>query len=59
MLYYAQVIDSTMLPALTQISATQANPTETTKNAIKRLLDYAHTYKNAYVRLGLGFGLGN
>ena len=50
LLYYARAIDSTMLPALGQIAASQANPTENTKKAIKRLLDYANTYSNGTVR---------
>ena len=29
-LYYARAIDSTILPALSKISSTQANPTEAT-----------------------------
>ena len=39
-----------MLPALSQISTTQANPTENTKKAIQELLDYANTYRNASLR---------
>ena len=49
-LYYARAIDSTMLPALNDIASQQAKPTEKTKEKCKRLLDYAATYPNTYVR---------
>ena len=49
-MYYARAIDCTMLPALTQIAASQANHTEKTRKAIKRLSDYAHTYSQTSVR---------
>ena len=49
-LYYARAIDSTMLPALNEIASAQAQPTQKTKQKLQRLLDYANTYKNAYLR---------
>ena len=49
-LYYARAIDSTMLPALNEIASQQAKPTVRTMQKCLRLLDYAATYPNAYVR---------
>ena len=50
MLYYARTVDSTMLPAINEISSQQSKPTEKTWEACKMLLDYALTYPNAKVR---------
>ena len=50
LLYYARALDGTMLPALNTIGSEQAKPTEHTKHKCKRLLDYAATYPNAYIR---------
>ena len=50
LLYYARALDGTMLPALNTIGSEQAKPTESTKNKCKKLLDYAATYPNAYIR---------
>jgi hypothetical protein len=50
MLYYARTLDSTMLPAINEISSQQSNPTENTWKACKMLLDYACTYPNAKIR---------
>mmetsp|Transcript_11265 Transcript_11265/g.15885 ORF Transcript_11265/g.15885 Transcript_11265/m.15885 type:complete len:463 (+) Transcript_11265:115-1503(+) len=50
LLYYARALDGTMLAALNEISTTQAKPTEHTLDKCKRLLDYAATYQNAYLR---------
>ena len=50
LLYYARALDGSMLPTLSQIADTQANPTQNTKKAIHRLLDYANTYPNACFR---------
>ena len=50
MLYYARTADSTMLPAINEISSQQSKPTEKTWEACKMLLDYALTYPNAKVR---------
>ena len=49
-LYYARAIDSTMLPALNQIGSQQSLPTKHVLEKIQRLMDYANTYPNAYVR---------
>ena len=49
-LYYARALEHTMLPALNEIGTTQAKPTEKTMNAVKQLLDYAHTRPNAKIR---------
>ena len=49
-LYYARALDSTMLPALNQIGAQQAQPTQLVMQKVQRLMDYANTYKDAYVR---------
>ena len=48
--YYACTVDSTMLPAINEISSQQANPTENTWRACEMLLDYACTYPNAKIR---------
>ena len=50
LLYYARTVDSTMLPAINEISAQQSSPTEKTWEACKMLLDYACTYPNAKIR---------
>ena len=50
LLYYGRGIDCTILPALTQIAMSQANPTVNTKKAVQRLLDYVATYNNTTVR---------
>ena len=50
LLYYARAIDGTMLPALNEIASQQAKPTVQTKFKCLRLLDYAATYQNAFVR---------
>ena len=44
-LYYALGIDSTMLPAINQISMQQSQPTQATMNKCKRSMGYANTYK--------------
>ena len=49
-LYYARAIDSTMLPALNEIGAQQASPTDNTLKACKMLMDYASTFPNAVIR---------
>ena len=49
-LYYARAIDSTTLPALNEISASQAQPTQKTKAAAQQLMDYLHTHPNTFVR---------
>ena len=50
LLYYGRAIDSTILPALAQISTQQATPTINTKKALQRLLDYVNTYNKTSVR---------
>ena len=49
-LYYGRAIDHTILPALNEIASSQAQPTQTTKDKVQRLLDYANTFPNAYIR---------
>ena len=49
-LYYARALDSTMLPALNQIGAQQAKPTQSIMRKVQRLMNHANTYSNAYVR---------
>jgi hypothetical protein len=50
LLYYARAVDATMLPAINEISGSQASPTQKTKNACTMLLDYAATYPLAIIR---------
>ena len=49
-LYYGRAVDNTILTALNEISAAQAQPTEKTKEKIQMLLDYLNTYPNAKIR---------
>jgi len=49
-LYYAQVLDYTMLPALSDISQTQAKPTEHTQDEMAMLMDYCATYLSSIIR---------
>ena len=50
LLYYARALESTLLPTLNQLGTQQALPTTNPKKALERALDYAHTYKNAYLQ---------
>ena len=50
LLYYARAVDATMLPAINEISGSQASPTKKTKKACTMLLDYAATYPLAIIR---------
>ena len=50
LLYYARCVDASMLPALGDISAQQAAPTQATLRAANQLLDYAYTHPDAVVR---------
>jgi len=50
LLYYSRAVDPTMLPALNDISTSQAAPTVETKNKIQWLLDFVATYANATIR---------
>ena len=49
-LFYGRAIDYTTLPALNEIASAQAKPRETTKKKAQQLMDYLHTYPNAYLR---------
>jgi len=49
-LYYSRVIDNTMLTAINRISAAQSAPTQATKQATSKLLDYAATYPDTILR---------
>ena len=50
LLYYARAIDNTILTALNEIAAAQSAPTEKTRKACNRLLDYVATYPNVKLR---------
>jgi hypothetical protein len=50
LLYYARAVDATMLPALGTIAAQQSKANTTTANAVRQLLDYAHTHPDATIR---------
>jgi hypothetical protein len=50
LLYYARAVDATMLPAINEISGSQASPTQKTMSACRMLLDYAATYPLAILR---------
>lgn len=47
-LYYAQVLDNTMLPTLNDIGTQQSHPTTKIMETIQQLLDNANTYKNVH-----------
>ena len=49
-LYNARALNYTMLPALNEISSTQAKPTQYTQEECQQIMDYAATYPNVYVR---------
>mmetsp|Transcript_27292 Transcript_27292/g.38608 ORF Transcript_27292/g.38608 Transcript_27292/m.38608 type:complete len:116 (-) Transcript_27292:351-698(-) len=50
LLYYAQAIDSTMLPAIGTLSTQQSAPTNKTMEGITQLLNYCASNPNAIVR---------
>ena len=50
LLYYAQAIDGTILPALSSIATQQAKPTDNTLRKVKRLLDHVATYPNVFLQ---------
>ena len=50
LLYYGRAIDNTILPAVNELSITQAKPTEKTKEAANMLLDYLMTHPDAKIR---------
>ena len=49
-LYYSRVIDYTLLPALNSLASQQSQPTENTRQIAHRLMDYAATYPNTFIR---------
>ena len=49
-LYYARAVDSTILPALSELSSLQANPTEKTRDKSNMLLNYLAKNHTATVR---------
>ena len=49
-LYYARVVNNTILMALNDISMQQAKPTQNTLQRIQMLLNYLHTKLNATIR---------
>ena len=49
-MYYARVVDCTMLPALNSLSEAQTNPSQQTMDNVNKLLDYAYTRPNAKIR---------
>ena len=49
-LYYGRAIDASILPAINEIASAQSQPTQKTAEKTQRLMDYLHTYSNAYIR---------
>jgi hypothetical protein len=49
LLYYARLVDSTILTTLNAIATQQAAPTESTMEEIKQLLDYCASHEEAIV----------
>ena len=49
-LYYGRALDYAILPALNEIGLQQHMPTEIIRKKCNRLMDYLHTYKNAFIR---------
>ncbi len=49
LLYYAQCVNASMLPALGSLATQEANPTQNTMKKVKQLLDYAATHPDAIV----------
>ena len=49
-LYYARVVDSTLLPALNELSREQNKPTISTKQKAHHLMDYVDTFPHAFLR---------
>lgn len=49
-LYCGLMLDSTILPALNEIVATQSQPTKKTQQKAQRLMDYLNTHPNAHIR---------
>ena len=50
LLYYARTLEGTILPALNTIGMELATPNRKFKEKYERLLDYAATYPNAFIR---------
>ena len=48
-LHYAQAIDYIMLPALTDISSQQSQPTQENMKKLNQLIYYGDTYPNIYI----------
>ena len=53
LLYYARVIDSTLLPALNTLLYQQSQPTKNTKKLAIQLLDYVATYPDAIISVAI------
>ena len=53
-LYYGRAVDPSILPALNEISMSQAKPTKHTEKQLEMLMDYLHTYKSAVLRYHAG-----
>ena len=49
-LYYGRALDHTILPALNELGTEQAQPTQKTMDKVHRLMDYANTYPDVYIR---------
>ena len=49
-LYYARVVDMTILPSLNTLATSHSKPTATTKQKIGQLLDYLDTHSDAKLR---------
>ena len=49
-LYYARAIEGTMLPSLNSIGVHQAQPTESTRQELQQLMDYAATFPDVVLR---------
>ena len=50
LLFYARMVDNTMLVAIATLASAQANATEATMTAAVQLLNYAATHPNATIR---------
>ena len=48
-LYHARALDTSLLPAINEISRYQSQPTFDTKQKCQRLMDYVNTYKNVSI----------
>ena len=49
-MYYARVVDLTILAALSSIAAEQGMATEQVEKHVHQLLDYLHTHNDATIR---------